>query len=265
MFRFVDDSSNSEYNTINPNNSNHLNDTRNLEKVESGSLNRHQRQRIAAETMMSNTQINNVFFNHPMSSCTNNSNSISNNNNQNNSFMMTSDKRLVDDMLSKELQQLSFQDRNAINEEVHGVRCLAPPESPQYLQESLHHLKKEISMIHSKIGYNYAITNLPTTYVTETFFQLRFLRAELFDIKKAALRLCMFCDLCYDFFGPISLQRPIQWNDLLKEDIDAIREGDLQPLPFRDRSGRRVLASVNNFCMQYSIDIRVRRKRTRRN
>ena len=42
-----------------------------------------------------------------------------------------------DDFLSRELLKLSLQDRNAINEEIHGVRCLALSETPLLLETGL--------------------------------------------------------------------------------------------------------------------------------
>ena len=43
----------------------------------------------------------------------------------------------VDNMLSKELNQLSVKDRNALVEEIHGVRSLAPEETPELIATRL--------------------------------------------------------------------------------------------------------------------------------
>jgi hypothetical protein len=53
------------------------------------------------------------------------------------------------------------------------------------------------------------------------------------------------------------LQRPMQLSDLGKDGLDCLRCGDYQPLPFRDRSGRRIIAFVNNFGLQFTIEARV--------
>ena len=47
------------------------------------------------------------------------------------------DQKTVNEILSKELFHLSMKDRNDIQEEIHGVHCLAPIETPQMIEESL--------------------------------------------------------------------------------------------------------------------------------
>lgn len=158
------------------------------------------------------------------------------------------DTRAVDELLSKQLQQLSFQDREMINEEIHGVVCLCPDETPEMLVESLRMLTLEIDKITSKVGYNTALTLFgPTSYVNTDDFRLKFLRSELFDPKKAAIRLVNFLDLVLEYYGTEALRRPIMLSDLGKEEIESLRAGNHQILPFRDRSGRKVVAIVNNF------------------
>lgn len=167
----------------------------------------------------------------------------------------------VDDILSKELQQLSFVTRTEINEEVHGVRCLSPEESPKLLRESLQHIQEELSSLREQgtaKAYDQALQHTQS-YIHEIDIRLRFLRAELYDPKKAAERMALFLDVLLEFYGPIVLERPLQITDLTKQDMEVLRGGDLQPLPFRDRSGRRVVASVNQFTMQYPFEARVSR------
>ncbi|KAG7373366.1 hypothetical protein IV203_034090 [Nitzschia inconspicua] len=166
----------------------------------------------------------------------------------------------VDDILSKELQQLSFVTRTEINEEVHGVLCLSPEETPELLQESLQQLHQELSVLRQSgkaCAYEQACQHAHS-YVHASDFRLRFLRAELHDPIKAAVRMSLFLDLLLEFFGSNVLERPLRITDLTKQEMDILREGDLQPLPFRDRSGRRVIVTVNQFTMQYPIDARLK-------
>ena len=53
----------------------------------------------------------------------------------------------IDDLLSSELLKLSLQDRNAINEEIHGVRCLALPETPALLETGLKEFEEALQRI----------------------------------------------------------------------------------------------------------------------
>lgn len=54
----------------------------------------------------------------------------------------------LEDSLSKGLLKLSLTDRNAVEEEIHGVRCLGvTQETPELLQRSLHDFNRELLMI----------------------------------------------------------------------------------------------------------------------
>ena len=158
----------------------------------------------------------------------------------------------VDGVLTEELMKLSFQARNNFQEEIHGVRCLAPEETPELLCSSLDQLQYVIDHeipTHEKRAYlrsqHPQPGNKQRTYVNSTEFRLRFLRCELFDVSKAALRLVRFLDLVLELYGDYALQRSIRLSDFSKQELKHIRKGRYQFLPFRDRggiAGRRVLA-----------------------
>jgi hypothetical protein len=169
----------------------------------------------------------------------------------------------VDDLLSKELYQLSFADRNAINEEIHGVRCLAPDETPEFLHQSLSDLQRELDAMPYKSAYDKAQayarqpSTAKTSYVNTTEFRLKFLRCELFDASTAAVRLTNYLDLIVELYGLFALQRKIQLTDFSKHELQILRAGYFQMLPFRDRSGRRVMCKVGDMGNQYDPFIRV--------
>ena len=194
-----------------------------------------------------------------------------------------------DDVVAKQLYSLSFQDRNNINEEIHGVQSMSPEETPELIEDSLKLLAMELYNLplHYKLIYDKAssmrtneiceddsiedidtnnddffpvddlflphllapVSFLPTTssssfcYVESRDFQLTFLRCELFNAKKAAIRLAKYLELAYELFGEEGLRRPLRIEDLnTKEELEVLNAGHQQLLPFRDRSGRRVLA-----------------------
>jgi hypothetical protein len=172
----------------------------------------------------------------------------------------------MDDLLSKELLNLSLKDRNAINEEIHGVECLAIEETPDMLSIALDNLSIEISMLSDtqKIAYNksqqhinISNNNKTSLYINTSDFRLRFLRCELFDCKKAALRMVNFLDLLLEIFGDFVLRRPIQITDFNRDEMQIFRLGLLQLLPYRDRSGRRIFASVGGFGLRTPLITRV--------
>eukprot|EP00536_Pseudo-nitzschia_multiseries_P016455 jgi/Psemu1/221401/e_gw1.1120.3.1 len=155
------------------------------------------------------------------------------------------DPKVVDSLLSQELMQLSMKERNAIQEEIHGVHCLAPEETPNMLQESLGKLAFELEHVlplHKKKAFLES-QQLNETYVNHDNFRLRILRCELFDASKAAKRLALFLHCVQDLFGDYALQRPVRLSDFTRDELKYMRRGRYQFLPFRDRSGRRILVT----------------------
>ena len=164
-------------------------------------------------------------------------------------FSQTDESKAVDDLLSKELLELSLKDRNAIQEEIHGVRCLAPEETPELLRFSLQRLAlvlvdDEILPPHKKQAYLRS-QELPHTYINGNDFRLRFLRLALFDVVQAAKRIVLFLEVGFLLFGDLLLQRPVRLSDFNKKELQYIRNGHIQFLPFRDRSGRRIVVTLN--------------------
>lgn len=178
------------------------------------------------------------------------------------------DPRLVDNLMAKEFLSLSFQDRNAINEEMHGVSCLMPEETPELIDNSLAKLEREISLLPSSEKEKYQLSQERYgtrnsmqeggSYVNDVDFRMRFLRIELFDAEKSAKKLCQFLDVIVDLFGEYALQRPIRLSDFSEEELQVIRMGNLQLLPFRDRSGRRIITGVEGLAIQFDETLRVR-------
>lgn len=162
----------------------------------------------------------------------------------------------LDDVLSKELLQMSLQDRNAINEEIHGVQTFAREETPEMLGESLAKMEAEINTIPIKIAFDKS-QQYPNTYVNSDDFRLKFLRCELFEEKKAASRMVKFLDMVSELFGDFALRRQIQMSDFSREEMQAFRVGHQQLLPYRDRSGRRIFTSVGGFSVKVPLVTRV--------
>lgn len=168
------------------------------------------------------------------------------------------DPESVDNMLSHEMDKMSFKARNAIYEEIHGVASLAPEETPELIELSILKLAVEIDRIkHNYVAYMEATRGGYNSYVHDADTRLRFLRCELFDVPKAAVRMMKYLDLTLELFGKVALVRPIQMRDLGKKEMEMIRGGECQPMPFRDRSGRRLIVALNNFGLQYPLEVRV--------
>mmetsp|Transcript_32308 Transcript_32308/g.54055 ORF Transcript_32308/g.54055 Transcript_32308/m.54055 type:complete len:601 (+) Transcript_32308:108-1910(+) len=81
---------------------------------------------------------------------------------------------------------------------------------------------------------------LNSRYIHNAKFRLGFLRAELFDSHKAALRFSTWLELLLDYYGDMALTRKLTMTDLGKDELKLMKTGCMQLLSSRDRSGRRV-------------------------
>ena len=168
-------------------------------------------------------------------------------------------QREIDDLLWKDLQSLSLQDRNAVIEEIHGVQTIAPEETPLMISSALRELAMHIEQMpyEQKAAYARSQELYPNSYINDRDFRLRFLRCELFDASKAAARMVDLLDMMVDLFGDYVLKRPFQITDFSWEEMQCLRRGYLQLLPYRDRSGRRIFAVVGGMATDFPLTVRV--------
>lgn len=78
-------------------------------------------------------------------------------------------------------------------------------------------------------------------YAVSDRFRIKFLRADLFDVKKAAARYLKCIDFLVNYFGLVALERPLYLKDLDKNEQKLLKEGGFQLMPSRDRFGRRII------------------------
>jgi len=171
-----------------------------------------------------------------------------NSNSNNNVDMAAFDPSDVDKLLAGHLQELSVQDREGIAEEIHGVATMAKEETAELIRASLIGLEAEISRIPNerKTGYIYAIEQLNSHMVFDQEIRLKFLRADLFDVQKAAVRFVDYWDMVRSYFGDAALARPLLMNDLGPKEREVLREGPMQLVGARDRFGRLVVSCIGD-------------------
>lgn len=159
----------------------------------------------------------------------------------------------VDKLMAREIDRLSLRDRNALFEEIHGVSNMAIEETPELVEYSLRSFEIELEKINpdSRIAYdsiaNQFLNNAARRIVTSRAFRLRFLRCVFFNPSEAALRMVNFFELLYALYGRehvLSFDETMDFFIDGKGDQIAFRTGLLQLLPFRDRSGRKILIMV---------------------
>jgi hypothetical protein len=182
----------------------------------------------------------------------------------------------VDKLFIEELQGLSVRHRDMVQEEIHGVHTCAVSEDEEKIVEGLKRLDEEIRAIRQEVlvspdevsvsgdSYNESIweylaveeensstspasTNAQKrilySYIFHRDFRLKFLRADLFDVEKAAHRYLRRVECLLNYYGSYALQRPLMYDDLGKECQDAAKVGYGQILPSRDRAGRLIVVS----------------------
>lgn len=165
----------------------------------------------------------------------------------------------IEKLVAKELYEMNRAEREAIIEELHGVKSRAVSESPEMVQTALEAFEEETNLLslgkvtemdtdingnRHPIGKAHlrAVEVLNSNYVTAPEFRIRFLRTEFFDVPKAVLRYYRYLNHVWDLFGDVALVRQIELNDLNKKELKYLRGGQIQGLLSRDKMGRRIFA-----------------------
>ena len=152
----------------------------------------------------------------------------------------------VDALLTTELNGLSIFDRENALDEIHGVhRSTVEQQESTKLQACLDQLDTELLKIPDteKVMYNYALgRNSP--YIQSTDYRMKFARAGKYDPEDAAKRIVSNLQFVYDLFGShdAGIMRPVLYKDLSENAQRVLQGGPFRLLPFRDSSGRRIVA-----------------------
>jgi hypothetical protein len=164
----------------------------------------------------------------------------------------------VDAMLIRELNLLNFHDRERCMEEIHGCHARqAMQQDTQKLPNALQELQHTLDSIKDKPVYDQAIQQQQqyggSRYVLDATFRTKFLRAEQYDVVKAANRMLQYLALVLEVYGSVGLMRPIQLSDLHPDAVAIVQEGSFAILPGRDTAGRRVIVSIGDVGPQYDV------------
>ena len=173
---------------------------------------------------------------------------------------LISDPLAMEEMWAKELLHLEYDEREANNDRVHGMKSWAVPETPEQNNRALNDMQTEINKLplEEKRAHERGL-ELHSLYIQSKEYRLRFLRATRFDAKDAAYRYCKCQDYMADLFGEVALRRRLFLTDLNDEELSYMREGQFQILPSRDCLGRRIIVyNFSKLTRPYSIDIMFR-------
>jgi hypothetical protein len=155
--------------------------------------------------------------------------------------------------LAREMNELSFEEREKVLEEVHGVDKTRE-ETPEFVAASIEAFDQALSS-RSRTKRSRAMERafflrpgLKTN--NNTHFKLLFLRAEYFDAPKAADRMARYFESKLTLFGIEKLAKDITLEDLSPKDVQVgFTSGCyMVELPLKDRSGRPILfADARNY------------------
>ena len=152
----------------------------------------------------------------------------------------------VEALTAKELNALSIEDRERLFEELNGISSTVD-EEPDFVAQCLYDLDNEVDRLHSdRSAYDLAMAMRPEL-LNDRAFRLMFLRADCFDVAKAARRLVMHFDSKLKLFGEEKLVKKITYDDLDEDDRAALSTGASHVLPSRDQAGRGIL------CITYKL------------
>lgn len=148
----------------------------------------------------------------------------------------------VDSLIAKQMSSLTMDQREQTYYDIHGISN--NKETPELIQQSHLEMETQLSIMAEAAAYRKA-EELNPTYVRDDQFRLKFLRADRFDAKKAALRMARHFEAKLDLFGESKLCEDITQNDLTPGDMDALVTG-VGHLPIRDSTGRLVRISFSH-------------------
>lgn len=148
----------------------------------------------------------------------------------------------MDRIIAKEMTDLSLQEREMAENDVHGIP-MSRPEDPLVVQNSLLHLQRHLEAMKQGTVYEEAAA-MNWSYVSDHKFRLQFLRADLYDPKEAAERMIRFFDLKKSLFGAEKLVKDITLDDLDEDDMETLRSGYMQLPPYTDMAGRTLLVGM---------------------
>lgn len=133
---------------------------------------------------------------------------------------------------NNKLNELSAEERESGIEELHGVSDVVT-EDPTIVHHSLKSIREQL--------------NLSNSAAVDDTELLKFLRAERFDVDKAAIRFNRFAAFQGKLFGK---QGKTKFSDLNDEDMKYLQSGFMQLLPQRDRAGRAILICIGSIKQQ---------------
>lgn len=159
-------------------------------------------------------------------------------------------------LVADEMNKLTFQERELVYEDLHGV-SRPQEEFSDIIAQQIQETRKELANLRVKSAYNKAVFLNPD-YVDSDEFTLMFLRSCKFDPKQTANKIVDHFKYKMELFGYDNVGRDLVYGDLDEGTKNAISSGAIQVLPQRDNSGRAIIFYAMDALNYDSVDSQVR-------
>ena len=152
--------------------------------------------------------------------------------------------RFTEEQEQKERESLTEEEENVVSSDVFGVDAVIE-ETEELVIHSLAQFEEELATLpdEDKQGYSQALEECPLIVEQESA-PIRFLRAEDYDAKRAAVRLAKYWNTRVELFGPDSAFLPMTLDGAMADDAQAFEAlGDGNCMLPHDKHGRAVYFS----------------------
>lgn len=149
-----------------------------------------------------------------------------------------SEMKETEDLLAAELSKLSVQERSKALDDLHCVGEEVQ-ETPEMVHQSLAEFEAILQTSANRI-YEVAV-NQNRSFVEDSEFRLKFLRANMHNARKSVHQMLNFLEQKAVYFGEHKVAHDIFPSDLNGEDVELMRSGFFQIQEGRDRSGRTIV------------------------
>jgi hypothetical protein len=152
--------------------------------------------------------------------------------------------RFTEEQEQKERESTTEEEENVVSSDIFGVDAVIE-ETEELVIHSLAQFEEELAALpeKDKQGYSQALEECPLIVEQESA-PIRFLRAEDYDAKRAAIRLTKYWDNRVELFGPDSAFLPMTLDGAMANDAQAFKAlGDGNYMLPYDKHGRAVYFS----------------------
>lgn len=143
----------------------------------------------------------------------------------------------VEALLLSEFNKLSIDEQVKALDDIYSAGSELK-ENPAFIRQLLGEFERQVEAGNYPI-YELAV-NQDRSYVEDPAFRLKFLRANLHDVKKAVKQMITFLHLKGKYFGAEKIARDITLDDLTPDDLKLMLAGRFHIQAETDRHGRAV-------------------------